>query len=82
MSNDGSVDKLVLTFGSDLNLVLSHVEHFPHPDDAELAEALAVARSAGVKVVSRIDRNNPLYFDRRTHQPVGGIELNRRIARL
>lgn len=51
-------------------------------DDEEFAKALAVARSAGVKVVSRLDRNNPLYFDKRTNQPVGGIELNRRIARL
>lgn len=50
--------------------------------DEEFAKALAVARAAGVKVVSRLDRNNPLYFDKRTHQPVGGIELNRRMARL
>lgn len=51
-------------------------------DDEEFAKALAVARAAGVKVVSRLDRNNPLYFDKRTNQPVGGIELNRRLARL
>lgn len=51
-------------------------------EDEELAQALAVARLAGVKVISRLDRNNPLYVDKRTRQPVGGIELNRRLARL
>lgn len=51
-------------------------------EDEEFAKALAVARSAGVKVISRLDRNNPLYVDKRTRQPVGGIELNRRLARL
>jgi hypothetical protein len=51
-------------------------------DDEEFAKALAVARAAGVKVISRKDRNNPIYVDKRTRQPVGGIELNKRLARL
>lgn len=62
--------------------LLQRLQRAQVKEDEELAQALAVARSVGVKVISRLDRNNPLYVDRRTNQPVGGIELNRRIARL
>lgn len=51
-------------------------------DDEEFAKALAVARAAGVKVISRKDRNNPIYVDKRTRQQIGGIELNKRLTRL
>lgn len=81
MSNDVTVNGFSLPqhMVDDLfqRLQAAHVR-----DDNELAEALAVARAAGVKVISRIDRNNPIYLDKRTNQPVGGIEVNRRIARL
>lgn len=51
-------------------------------DDEQFAKALAVARAAGVKVISRKDRNNPIYVDKRTGQQIGGIELNKRLTRL
>lgn len=78
MSNDVTVNG----FSLPQHMVDDLFQRFQRADDEEFAKALAVARSAGVKVISRLDRNNPLYFDKRTNQPVGGIELNRRIARL
>lgn len=75
-------DVTVNGFSLPQHMVDDLFQRLQRADDNELAEALAVARAAGVKVISRIDRNNPLYFDKRTNQPVGGIEVNRRIARL
>lgn len=74
-----SVKKIKLTF---LGTGFSVTHLLPHPDDQAFAEALAVARQAGVIVVTRKDRDRPYYFEKRTRRSIGGIELNLRLRKV
>lgn len=74
-----SVRKIKLTFPG-TGFSVTHL--MPHPDDQVFADALAVARKAGVIVVTRKDRDRPYYFEKRTRRPVGGIELNTRLRKI
>lgn len=55
---------------------------FQQVDDEAFAEALAVARKAGVIVVTKKDRDNPIYLDKRTRRSIGGMELNLRLRKV
>lgn len=75
------VKQITLTFGNGVKVVVVPFED-PTKDDQALAEALAVARKAGVIVVTKKDRDNPIYLDKRTRRQIGGIELNKRLRKL
>lgn len=81
MTDPRGVKQITLTFGNGAKVVVVPFED-PTKDDQALAEALAVARKAGVIVVTRKDRDNPVYLDKRTRRPIGGIELNKRLRKL
>lgn len=51
-------------------------------DDIKFAIAMAAAQAVRVIVVTKKDRDNPIYLDKRTRRPIGGIELNKRLRKL
>lgn len=55
---------------------------FQQVDDEAFAEALANARAARVIVVTKKDRDNPIYVDKSTRRLVSGIELNLRLRKV
>jgi hypothetical protein len=75
------VKQITLTFGNGVKVTVVPFDD-PTEDDQELAEALAVARKAGVIIVTKKDRDNPIYLDKRSRRPIGGIELNLRLRKV
>lgn len=63
-------------------MVADLYQRLQHADDVQFAEALAVARKAGVIVVTKKDRDNPAYLDKRSRRSIGGIELNLRLRKV